>query len=204
MQTSQSGAVMRASWPVDRRRARAFGSATLRRTMPTKPKPRRLRRLLLGVVLLAGLVVGGPNLWILATTSSSIHAPENAPSRPVAIVLGASVYRGGRPSPILEDRLRAAARLYELGLVERILVSGDRDDEREYDEVGPMAAFLVELGVPQPALLIDPYGYRTLDSMARAAQVFGIEAATVVTNPFHVPRAVWLGRQFGIDLTVDK
>ncbi len=167
--------------------------------MPPRPRTRRLRRLLLGLVLTSALLLGGPNLWILASTSSRISAPDDAPFRPVAIVLGASVYRGGIPSPILEDRLRAAARLYELGKVERILVSGDRDEAREYDEVGPMAAFLVDLGVPQRQIVVDPHGYRTLDSMARAAEAFGIDAATVVTNDFHVPRAVWLGRQHGID-----
>lgn len=167
--------------------------------MAPRPRLRRLRRLLLGLLLAVAVLVVGPNLWILGTTSTRISGPDDAPFRPVAIVLGASVYRGGVPSPILEDRLRAAARLYELGKVERILVSGDRDAAREYDEVGPMAAFLVDLGVPQPAIVVDPHGYRTLDSMARAAETFGIDAATVVTNPFHVPRAVWLGRQYGID-----
>ena len=86
------------------------------------------------------------------------------------------------------------------GRAPRVLISGDRDFEREYDEIGPMRQALLELGVDAAAIVEDPRGYRTLDSMARAHQVFGFDDALVVTNDFHVARAVYLGRHFGLDV----
>ncbi|WP_244409178.1 SanA/YdcF family protein [Stackebrandtia nassauensis] len=114
------------------------------------------------------------------------------------MVLGARVYEGGRPSPFLEARLELARRLYEAGKAEVVLVSGDNGQE-EYNEVDPMREWLIERGVPGERVVGDYAGFDTYDSCVRAREVFGVEALTVVTQGFHVERAVTLCRQAGIE-----
>jgi SanA protein len=108
------------------------------------------------------------------------------------------VYADGTPSAVLEDRLLAALSLYRGGKVRMILVSGDHG-RKEYDEVGAMARWLGERGVPGSDVVLDHAGFRTLDTMARAARVFQVRSAVVCTQEFHLPRAVFLARRAGID-----
>ena len=146
----------------------------------------------------AGFVVAS-SAWI--ERGSATHIVRNladAPSRTVAIVLGARVYADGRPSPMLEDRLETARALYAAGKVGRILVSGDHGT-RGYDEVNGMHRWLVRHGVPDRDVFLDHAGLRTLDTMARAARVFEVRDAIVCTQEFHLARAVFLARQSGID-----
>jgi vancomycin permeability regulator SanA len=98
---------------------------------------------------------------------------------------------------MLRDRLITAARLYERGCAPKILVSGDHASP-DYDEVSIMARVLEEAGVPAEDIFLDHSGFRTLDSMYRARKVYGLERILVVSNPFHVARAVFLGESFGI------
>lgn len=165
------------------------------------PMPRRLRRMLLGALGLLGLglmLVAGIRSHILDATATRRVTVETAPHRPVALVLGAKVW-GDRPSDILEDRLRAALELYESGRCDKLLLSGahDRDD---YDEVGAMRRWLQERGVPPDDLYLDHAGLRTFDSMARARTIFGVEELLVVSQEFHIPRAVYIGEQLGLDV----
>jgi vancomycin permeability regulator SanA len=170
-----------------------------------RPKPSRgpLRRLFrattIGLLALIAAVVA-IDVRVVGSVRERVHLPADAPAHAVLIVLGASVRRDGSPSPMLADRLTVAARLWHAGRAARILVSGDRDLEREYDEVGPMRTALVALGVDPDAILEDGRGRRTLDSMARARLVYGFADALVVTNDFHVARAVYLGRHFGLEV----
>ena len=137
---------------------------------------------------------------VVWSASSCIHSVGDAPARDVIVVLGASVHRDGTPSNMLAERLRAAAELYHAGRGRKILVSGDHG-RRSYDEVSVMTRELEKAGVPPVDIFLDHFGFRTFDSMYRAREVFGVESALVVSNPFHVARAVFLGRQLGI--TVD-
>ena len=100
---------------------------------------------------------------------------------------------------MLEDRLRITAELYRTGKAKRVLVSGDNIAE-DYNEVKVMRDFLLAEGVPAEAITVDRRGLRTLDSMYRARDEFGIDEAIVVSNPFHVPRALFLGRQHGMNV----
>ncbi|RCV58148.1 SanA/YdcF family protein [Marinitenerispora sediminis] len=149
-------------------------------------------------------VVGGcaalallPTAWTYAVSARHRHRPETAPARPVAIVLGAAVWESG-PCPLLARRLDIAAELYRAGRVRAILVSGD-NRERSRFETDSMTDYLVAHGVPEAAVVADPAGYRTWDTCARARDVYGVTAATVVTQSFHLPRAVTLCRAVGID-----
>lgn len=149
---------------------------------------------LLGLLLLASL-----NLYVVASTTSHRHDLGDAPQRNWAIVLGASVLRDGSPSRSLQERLVTTAELYKQGRVQRVLVTGDHDPPNGYSEVLPMTRFLTKLGVPRDRIEIDHFGFRTFDSMVRAERLFEVRDALVVTNPFHLARAVYLGRAAGID-----
>ncbi|MBL4635937.1 MAG: YdcF family protein [Kofleriaceae bacterium] len=149
------------------------------------------------------------NVWILRYAGPYIYERPypgfSDRSDVVAIVPGALV-RGDEPSVTLRDRLAGALELYQAGHVVRILVSGDHGRE-DYDEVGPMLAWLVKRGVPEQSIISDHAGFRTLDTMVRAHQVFGVERAIVCTQSFHLPRAVFWARRAGIDahgVEVDK
>lgn len=146
-----------------------------------------------GVGLLAARAVVGRS-----TRGRLYHDVDSVPSRSVAIVPGARVWADGRPSHPLVDRLETAWRLYTLGKVHRILVSGDHG-RADYDEANAMRRYLVARGVPSDDVVLDHAGFRTLDTMDRAANVFGVTGAVVVTQGFHLPRSVYLARHAGID-----
>lgn len=159
---------------------------------------RRLRRRL--ALLAVSLVLLGcvPFLWVLTSTGNQRHSVDSVPERPVAIVLGAGVRPDGLPSYLLAQRLDLAVELYEAGSVQAVLVTGDNGVEH-YNETDTMRDHLVAAGVPEDRVVGDHAGFSTWDSCARAREVFGVEEATVVTQEFHLPRAVRLCRAAGID-----
>lgn len=122
-----------------------------------------------------------------------------AEARPAtaAIVLGALVHEDGKPSDMLEDRLKVAAELYHAGKVRRIIVSGDHGTV-EYDEPRAMRTTLMALGVPKDDIFGDHAGFDTRASMLRARKVFGVDSAVVVTQGFHLPRALYLAKSAGL------
>lgn len=107
------------------------------------------------------------------------------------------MFSDGRPSDALRRRLEVALELYEAGRVKQILITGMGGDPY-YDEVRTMAAWLLERGVPREALLEDDRGIRTLDSMVRAARVFGLSDVCVCTQGYHLPRALFLAHKAGL------
>lgn len=127
--------------------------------------------------------------------SASVATPA-----PIAIVLGASVQLSGEPSDALRDRLLVAVDLYRRGAVERILVSGD-DGQFHIDEISVMRKVLEENGIPPDQILEDGHGYRTYESCKRAVQTFDIRRAIVVTQRFHIGRALYLCNRLGMDAT---
>lgn len=151
----------------------------------------------LAVILAFGLV-GGSQLWIRGAAAGRVYAESDVPNRSVALVLGAMVHPDGTLSAFLEARVAQAKRLYDAGKVEAILVSGDHG-EWAYDEPGRMHAWLVEHGVPDAKVVDDYAGFDTYDSCQRAARVFGVTEAIVVTQSYHIDRAVTLCREAGID-----
>ena len=118
---------------------------------------------------------------------------------PYAIVLGASVKQDGTPSDALYDRIATAVELYEDHLVDKLLMTGD-DGKFHVDEVAIMKRTAIELGVPEDAIDVDGHGYRTYESCKRAYQEFGITDAVIVTQRFHLGRALYLCGQFGIQV----
>ncbi|MGX6601261.1 SanA/YdcF family protein [Micromonosporaceae bacterium Da 78-11] len=146
------------------------------------------------------LTMAGGELWVKGEARGRVYSEQDVPAAPVALVLGAQVYADGTPSAYLAARLDVARRLYETGKVKAILVSGDHS-RWEYDEPGAMQVYLVARGVPAQRVVLDYAGFDTYDSCARAKRVFGVNEAIVVTQGFHLDRAVALCRRLGVQAT---
>lgn len=165
---------------------------------PAGRRSRRRVRLVAAVAVAAVLLAFLPFVWTLASTAGQRHTADTVPDRPVALVLGAGVRQDGQPTLLLARRLDTAADLYFDDRVSVILVTGDNSVEH-YNETDTMADYLVAAGVPADRIVGDYAGFSTWESCVRAHEVFGVEAATVVTQDFHLPRAVGLCRSAGID-----
>jgi SanA protein len=150
-----------------------------------------------GMVALIALVAGSANAVVLLGGRGAKTDPHAVPHAQAALLLGAFVQADGRPSGMLEDRIRAAAALYLDGRVDKVLASGDHG-RPNYDEVNAMRRELVRLGVPDRDVFTDHAGFATLDSVVRARKVFNVDSVIVVTQPFHMPRALWLARRAGL------
>lgn len=160
-----------------------------------------LRRMTGPSVVLAGLgvyLVAVPSAWVYASTSSYRTVADRVPAAPVAIVMGAGLDGRGRPSPFLAGRLQTAADLYRRGKIRAILVTGD-NSRKDYDEPTAMRAYLVKLKIQANRIVLDYAGFDTWDSCVRAKKIFGVDRAIVVTQVFHLPRAVALCRAAGIE-----
>ena len=166
---------------------------------------RRRRRtraaLLLTGVGLAGIgLLAGSITFVRVTSADYLYTPESVPPAPVALVLGARVFPSGTPSPFLAARLDLAHRLYRNGKVRVVLVSGD-NMAPEYNEPDAMRTYLIRAGMPPEAVIADYAGFDTYDSCARARRIFGVEQLVIVTQGYHLPRAVATGRALGVDAT---
>jgi len=158
-----------------------------------------VRVLGLCVVLIPLVMLGlGYGLTQRAASGRIFNTVQEAPSHNVAIVLGALVHRSGLLSDTVADRVVCGLELYRKGKVSRILVTGDHGTE-SYDEVSAMGRALLLGGAKPEHVFLDHAGFRTLDSMQRARRVFGVRNASICTQRFHLPRAIYLARDAGID-----
>jgi len=123
---------------------------------------------------------------------------DSVPVNRVAIVFGAEVKKDGTPSAVLRDRVETAVALYKNGKVEKILMSGDNRFV-DYNEPESMRQYAVSLGVPNADIVLDYAGRRTYDTCYRAKEIFGVDSAILVTQGFHLPRALFLCNSFGVD-----
>lgn len=160
--------------------------------------PRRAIWLALLLIILLGMAF--PFLWhkwVDYYYGRSLYTIDTAPSARVAVVFGARVYGADRLSGMLRDRVETAIRLYEAGKVQKILVSGD-NQTMEYNEPGAMMAYAIRRGVPPEDIQPDYGGRRTYDTCYRAHEIFQLDEAILVTQEFHLPRAVFLCRALGV------
>jgi SanA protein len=154
------------------------------------------RGLLIGTAATLLFIVPG---WLLDRRNDSrIFLPGEAPTHPIAIVFGAGLRRDGRPTTVLADRIAVAVELYQTGRVSRILLSGSARPDG-YNEAQSMRSYAIQLGVPDEDLLVDSGGDRTFTTCTRAREIFGIDSATLVTQRYHLPRALILCDAIGID-----
>lgn len=162
-----------------------------------------LKRWWLSVTALLALALGGVFAcegWIARAASGRCFAEvESIPLAPVAVVLGtSSQLPGGRANLFFLPRMEAAAALFKAGKVKALIVSGD-NGTHGYDEPTNMKLALVRTGVPAEKIVCDYAGFRTLDSVVRAKEVFGQQRVIFVSQRFHNARAIYLARAFGIE-----
>lgn len=152
-------------------------------------------------LLLFALLVVLSNVWIVLSTANRVFADTGAlPNHRVALVLGTSNKTvGGGINPYFARRMETAATLYKEGKIDHLILSGDNRSSKYYNEPHEMRKALVQLGVPATAITLDQAGLRTLDSVVRCKEVFGQQKITIITQPFHSYRAVFISRYYGID-----
>jgi vancomycin permeability regulator SanA len=151
--------------------------------------------ILAGAILTVAAAVPG---WLLARRyAPSIYEIDQAPERSVAIVFGAGIRYDGRPTRVLEDRVRTAVELYHAGTVRQILLSGgtQRNGHHETDTMLELAR---QLGVPRGDILLDHGGIRTFETCARASEMHSVQDALLVTQRFHLPRALLICDTLGM------
>ncbi len=150
------------------------------------------------LLILAALFPFAWRGWVEWRYGTAIVPAEEATPRRVAIVFGARVYGDGRLSAMVRDRVDTAIDLYRAGKVEKLLVSGD-NRFADYNEPADMMAYAIEHGIPAEDIQPDYGGRRTYDTCYRARAIFQVDAAVLVTQRFHLPRALFLCDAMGID-----
>jgi vancomycin permeability regulator SanA len=175
--------------------------------MTSRQEQRRRQRkvrgavLLLCLVLCVGFLAGGVNRIMVKGETSRILSPERAVALEgvdCILVLGARVMPDGSPSDMLADRLLRAVALYNAGASLVLLMSGD-GRQKKYDEVSCMKRYAMSLAVPSEDILLDTAGLSTYDSMYRAKAIFGAKKIVIVTQQYHLYRALYIARQLGLD-----
>ena len=163
------------------------------------PSPLRLVGLVTGAGTLGATALVGTAVGVVrGAAAGHLYLLDQVPPAPVGLVLGAQVYPNGVPSRFLRARLDLGLLLLQRGTVERLLLSGDARAP-EYDEPAAMRAHLVAAGASEDRLVLDPYGFDTYDSCVRARDVYGVRRVVVVTQDYHLPRAVGTARLVGLD-----
>ncbi|MFZ5598131.1 MAG: SanA/YdcF family protein [Bacillota bacterium] len=150
------------------------------------------------VTTVLGVLVLGVNWHMKHTAGKNIVSPAEAPQAQAALVLGAYVLPDGSLSHMLRDRVETAVELYKNGKVDKLLMTGDHG-QASYDEVNHMRRYAEEMGVPAEDIFMDHAGFSTYESMYRGRDVFKVESAIIVTQAFHLPRAVYIARSLGIE-----
>jgi vancomycin permeability regulator SanA len=167
---------------------------------------KRKRRLYTGliIIIMAGIFalvsVLIINNYVIASVKGKIITPDEAAllDADCILVLGAGVWEGGRPSPMLEDRLLQGIELYENGASERLLVSGDHG-RKEYGEVNVMKQFAIDRGIPSEHIFMDHAGFSTYESLYRARDIFEAKRIIIVTQKYHMCRALYIADRLGLE-----
>ena len=144
------------------------------------------------------LAIGLSRLITEAYNLNRIFSIQEAPEVPVGIVFGAGLNKDGTVTAVLRHRVEAAADLYFQGKVQKLLMSGDNRFV-DYNEPGAMYRYAVELGVPPEDIVLDYAGRRTYDTCYRARDIFQVKKALLITQRFHLPRALFICNQLGLE-----
>lgn len=168
-----------------------------------RERKKTLKRVILVILLLGVLcaaVLVGINIYMVQSAKPYILTPEEAAKKQTdcVMVLGARVWDDGTPSAMLADRLDYGVDLYQNEVAPKLLVTGDHG-RRGYDEVNAMKTYAMENNVPAEDVFMDHAGFSTYESMYRARDVFSVESLTVVTQEYHLYRAIYIARRLGLD-----
>ncbi len=155
------------------------------------------------LVFIFAALLWGATIYANLSTKSHRFDPyktsvQNIPDRKVALVFGAGVYPSGKPTPYLQWRVETAVELYKAGRVQKLLMSGD-NSIKNYNEPVTMGKLAESLGVPADDIVLDYAGFSTYESCYRAKAIFGVTSATLVTQGYHLPRAVMTCKDLGIN-----
>jgi vancomycin permeability regulator SanA len=169
----------------------------------TKTHIKKYKWWLLGAAVLFALLLWGPTVYANLSTSSRRYSlagtkTSQVPHRHVAIVFGAGLYNHGKPTSYLRERVETAVQLYKANRVDKLLMTGD-NTRIGYNEPQAMKTLAMQLGVPGKDIVLDYGGRSTYDSCHRARVIFKVMSGTVVTQGYHLPRAVMTCRGLGID-----
>jgi SanA protein len=153
---------------------------------------------ILSLFMLCGLFF--PKLITLLYAAPRTFTAETVPAARVAIIFGAGLHNDGTPTAILKDRVETAVQLYRQGRINKLLMSGDNRFV-EYNEPEAMRQYALDLGIPDEDIVLDYAGRRTYDTCYRAKAIFQVDSAILVTQAFHLPRALFLCNWFGVEST---
>ena len=161
---------------------------------------RWLKRFVLWAILLLVVIISACNIWIVKSTEKKVYSDlALLPDHRIALVLGTSHRSvGGGPNPFFQKRIETAATLYSMGKIDHFILSGD-NSTRYYNEPVEMKKALIRKGVPASAITLDFAGLRTLDSVVRSKKIFGQNKITIITQPFHCYRALFISRYYDMD-----
>lgn len=152
------------------------------------------------VIVVIAVIVLGINLYVRLSTKKQIIKEDeysNLSNVDCIIILGAGIW-GDKPSPMLEDRLLEGIKLYKNNVSEKIIMSGDHG-KKEYDEVNIMKNYVVERGIPSEDIFMDHAGFSTYESIYRAKDVFQAKKIVIVTQKYHLYRALYIANKLGIE-----
>jgi SanA protein len=161
---------------------------------------RRLKRIMLITSIVFIILLVTCNIWVVQSTKNRVYSDlATLPEHRVALVLGTSHKTvGGGANLFFEKRMETAAELYHLGKIDHFILSGDNSSPY-YNEPRAMQKALIGMGIPASAITLDYAGLRTLDSVIRSKEVFGQEKITIITQPFHSYRALFISNYYNID-----
>ncbi len=160
-----------------------------------------MKRIVVAVICLcivSGLAVFGINQYVKISAAPYIINDTETVDADCILVLGCRVHENNRPSNMLSDRLRKGVELYEKGVAPKLLMSGDHG-RKEYNEVAVMKKYAIDASVASEDVFMDHAGFSTYDSMYRARDVFGVKKVVIVTQKYHLYRAVYIARSLGLD-----
>lgn len=161
---------------------------------------KRVVIIILVIIAIIAVAILGVNFYVVVSTNKKIISVEQAKqieSVDCILILGAGIW-GDKPSHMLEDRLLQGIELYKQGVAPKIIMSGDHT-RKDYDEVNVMKNFAIEHGVPSEDIFMDHAGISTYDSMYRAKEIFGANKIIVVTQKYHLYRALYVAKNLGIE-----
>lgn len=165
---------------------------------------RKIKIILIALVclgVLGGCALLGVNGYVKAVAKDAILLEEQAAELSdvdCIIVLGCKVWEDGRPSHMLQDRLERAISLYRLGAAPKLLMSGDHGTQ-EYDEVNAMKQYAIDAGIPSEHIFMDHAGFSTYETVYRAKEIFGAEKVVIVTQQYHLYRALYIAEKLGVE-----
>ncbi len=152
------------------------------------------------VISIIAVIVLGINFYVTISTSKQIIKESEYTSLTdvdCIIILGAGIW-GDKPSPMLEDRLQEGINLYKNNVADKIIMSGDHG-RIEYDEVNTMKNYAIDKGIPSENIFMDHAGFSTYESIYRAKDIFEAKKVVIVTQEYHLYRALYIANQLGLE-----